>query len=165
MDRGRHRWQNSLVLRRIPRPALLWLPLLCAFILAAHGSTQTNKPKGEVWWSLKPVERPALPEGPESNPVDRFINAELRNRHLRAAGSADRLTLLRRVYLDLIGIPPSPSHQQEFLADESADAYEKVVDHLLASPHFGERWARHWLDVVRFAESQGFERNRHRPHA
>ena len=70
---------------------------------------------------------------------------------------ADRRTLLRRVYFDVIGLPPSPEEVDAFLADKSADAYEKVVDRLLASPQYGERWARHWMDVVHYADSHGFE--------
>src|SRR5258705_6743569 len=127
MDQWRRQWLDNLVIRRIPAQALLWMICLCVTILTGYGSTQTNKAKGEVWWSLKPVVRPALPDGPESNPIDRFINAELKVRGLKAIGAADKLTLLRRVYLDLIGLPPSPAEQEAFLADDSADAYEKVV--------------------------------------
>ena len=153
IDPRRHRWQNNPVIRRIPCPELLWVICLCASILTCSAETQTNKTRGEVWWSLKPVARPALPDASESNPVDRFINAELRNRKLKAVGPADKLTLLRRVYLDLIGLPPTPSQQQEFLADESADAYEKVVDQLLANEQHAVRYARHWLDVLRYADA------------
>ena len=97
--------------------------------------------------------------------IDRFVLARLDSNRLRPSPVADRRTLLRRVTYDLIGLPASPEELQEFLSDSSATAYEKVVDRLLDSPHFGERWARHWLDVVRFAESHGFERNTFRPHA
>ena len=97
--------------------------------------------------------------------IDRFVLARLDANRLRPSPVADRRTLLRRVTYDLIGLPPSPEELQDFLSDSSATAYEKVVDRLLDSPHFGERWARHWLDVVRFAESHGFERNTFRPHA
>jgi hypothetical protein len=126
---------------------------VCASILTGNAGTQTNRTKGEVWWSLKPVVRPALPDGPESNPVDRFINAELRHRGLKAVGAADKLTLLRRVYLDLIGIPPSPAEQEAFLADNSADVFEKVVDQLLTNEQHAVRYARHWLDVLRYADA------------
>src|SRR5438105_306172 len=130
--------------RRIPDRALLWMLCFYASILTVNGETQTNKGKSEVWWSLKPVVRPALPDGPEFNPIDRFVNAELRNRGLMAVGPADKLSLLRRVYLDLIGIPPSPAEQEAFLADASADAYEKVVDQLLSNEQHAVRYARHW---------------------
>jgi len=106
-----------------------------------------------VWWSLKPVVRPEVPEGPEANPIDRFINAEITHRGLQAVGAADKLSLLRRVHLDLIGIPPSPEEQDAFLSDHSADAYEKVVDKLLADEQHAVRYSRHWLDVLRYADS------------
>jgi hypothetical protein len=153
MDRWRQQWQNNAVIRRIPERALLWTICLCTSISTVNGSTQTNDTKHEVWWSLKRVVRPTLPEGPESNPIDRFLNAELRNRGIQAVGAADNSSLLRRVYLDLIGIPPSPSGQEAFLADQSADAYEKVVDQLLANEQHAVRYARHWLDVLRYADT------------
>jgi hypothetical protein len=126
---------------------------LCASISTAAGGTQTNEATREALWSLKPVVRPILPAGPEPNPIDRFINADLRNRGLKAVGPADKLSLLRRVYLDMIGIPPSPAEQEAFLADYSADAYEKVVDQLLANDQHAVRYARHWLDVLRYADA------------
>src|SRR5213075_1731098 len=130
-------FKSKSAMQRIPYQALLLC--LCASVLAVHGATQTNKAKREVWWSLKPVVRPALPEGPETNPIDRFLNAEHRRRGLKAVNPADRLVLLRRVHLDLIGIPPSPAEQEAFLADQSADAYEKVVDQLLANEQHAVR--------------------------
>ena len=153
IDRWRLSWQNNFMIQRVSGAALLWMTCLCVSILPANAEFQTNKAKAKLWWSLNPVVRPALPEGTETNPIDRFNNAELRNRKLKAAGPADKLSLLRRVYLDLIGIPPSPSQQQEFLADESADAYEKVVDQLLANEQHAVRYARHWLDVLRYADA------------
>jgi Protein of unknown function (DUF1553)/Protein of unknown function (DUF1549) len=105
-------------------------------------------------WYLKPVERPAVPAsaGPRVNPIDAFIAAKLHDQGLRAAAPADRAILLRRVYLDLIGIPPTPAEQEAFLADTSPSAYEKVVDRLLADKQHGVRYARHWLDVLRYAD-------------
>jgi hypothetical protein len=128
---------------------------LSASIASVSGGTpnRTNEAKSEVWWSLKPVVRPALPDGPEPNPIDRFINIELKSRGLKAVGAADKLTLLRRAYLDLIGIPPSPAEQEAFLTDDSAGAYEKVVDRLLANEQHAVRYARHWLDVLRYADA------------
>src|SRR5215203_2914754 len=108
-----------------------WVLCLCGFIFSADGATQTNKAKDEVWWSLKPVVRPAVPKGSESNPIDRFLNAEFKSRGIKAVGITDKSTLLRRVYLDLIGIPPTPEEQEAFLSDSSTNAYEKVVDELL----------------------------------
>lgn len=153
IDRQPQRGQNHPVIQRIPYQALLWILWLCASTSAAYSATQTNKLKDGVWWSLKPVVRPALPDGPESNPIDRFLNAEHRQRGLKAVSAADKSSLLRRVYLDLIGIPPSLAEQESFLADQSADAYEKVVDQLLANEQHAVRYARHWLDVLRYADA------------
>src|SRR5258706_3039895 len=129
--------------------------MICLFasILTGNGGTKTTKGPGSVWWSLKPVVRLPLPDGPESNPIDRFINVELNHRGLKGVGAADKPVLLRRVYLDLIGIPPSPAEQEAFLAGHSADAYEKIVDQLLANEQHAVRYARHWLDVLRYADA------------
>ncbi len=109
---------------------------------------------GVELWAQKPVVRPPVPAGvtQSTNPIDAFIAAELNQRKLRAAGPADKATLLRRVYLDLTGLPPSPAEQDAFLKDESTDAYEKVVDRLLADQQYGVRYGRHWLDVLRYAD-------------
>lgn len=110
-------------------------------------------------WSLLPIARPAIPtlSNPESarNPIDAFVGAEQERLDLTPVGEADRSTLLRRVYLDLIGLPPTREELQAFLLDESADAYERVVDRLLASPRHGERWGRHWMDVWRYSDWYG----------
>jgi cytochrome c553 len=112
-------------------------------------------------WSLQPLKKPALPAVTQSDwpqsPVDRFVLARLEAKSLAPAPSADRCTLLRRVTFDLTGLPPTPAEVEAFMADNAPDAFEKVVDRLLASPHYGERWARHWLDLVRFAETWGHE--------
>ncbi len=146
-------WQPSLVIQSIPQRVLLWMICLLVPLLPGNAETQTNRAKGGVWWSLKPVVRPALPAGSESNPIDRFISGELRNRGIRAVGPVDKLSLLRRVSLDLTGIPPSPAEQKAFLEDDSADAYEKVVDRLLTDEQHAVRYARHWLDVLRYADA------------
>ncbi len=113
-------------------------------------------PKGKQpdLWVLKPVVRPAVPRGlaQSVNPIDAFLAAIYKTKGLHPAGPADKLTLLRRVFLDLIGIPPSPAEQDAFLEDQSPDAYEKVVDRLLASEQHGVRFARKWLDVLRYAD-------------
>jgi hypothetical protein len=98
-------------------------------------------------------------------PIDAFLLARLEANHLHPAPPADKRTLLRRVYLDLIGLPPTPDEQKAFLADSSPEAFAKVVDALLGRPEYGERWARHWLDVVRYAETNGYERDGAKPHA
>jgi mono/diheme cytochrome c family protein len=120
-------------------------------------------------WSLKPVthrEPPAVKNTSWArNDIDRFILARLEKEKLAPRPQANRRTLIRRVTFDLIGLPPTPEEVNEFVKDDSPNAYEKVVDRLLASPRFGERWARHWLDVVRYADSNGFEMNQPRPNA
>jgi mono/diheme cytochrome c family protein len=111
-------------------------------------------------WSFQPIARPELPDVGNDpwvrNAIDRFILARLREDKLTPSPEADRATLIRRVSLDLIGLPPSPEEVADFLADTRPDAYDRVVDRLLASPHYGERWARHWLDLARYGDSHGF---------
>jgi hypothetical protein len=115
-------------------------------------------------WAFQPVKRPAVPNT-SKHPVDSFILAKLNVRGLAFAPEADRRTLLRRLALDLTGLPPTPEEIDAFVKDESPDAYEKQVERLLASPHYGERWGRHWLDVARYAESEGYESDHIRPYA
>ncbi len=123
-------------------------------LCAVFAQTPRNT-KGVDLWVLKPVVRPATPAGitKSTNPIDAFIAAEYRKKGLKPVGPADKRTLLRRVYLDLIGIPPTPAEQDAFLNDESPEAYEKVVDSLLANEQHGVRYARHWLDVLRYADA------------
>src|SRR5262245_59295063 len=96
------------------------------------------------------------------NPIDAFILQRLKKEGLKPSPPSDRATLIRRIYFDMIGLPPSPREVAAFLADKSPDAYQKLVEKLLSSPQYGERWGRHWLDVVRFAETDGFEYDTHR---
>ena len=120
-------------------------------------------------WAFEPIRRPNLPAirdaGWASNPIDTFVLAKLEAKGLRPAPPTDRRTLIRRVSFDLTGLPPTPVEIDAFLADKSATAYEKVIERLLASPHYGEHWARHWLDVARFAETDGYEDDQQRFHA
>jgi hypothetical protein len=113
------------------------------------------------YWAYLPVKRPPVPvvknKNVLRNPIDAFLQAKREASGIRPAPPADKRTLIRRVTYDLIGLPPTPAEVDTFLADSSPNAYEKVVDRLLASPHYGERWARHWLDLVRYAESLGHE--------
>lgn len=118
----------------------------------------------EEHWSFKPVVRPAVP-GNSKNPIDGFIQAKLAAAGLKPNPEADRRTLIRRLKFDLLGLPPTPEEVEAFEKNATPNAYEKLVEKYLASPQFGERWARHWLDVVRFAESHGFEMNHERPNA
>ncbi len=119
-------------------------------------------------WAFQPVRRPALPDVRDrrwvATPVDAFVLARLEQAGVAPGASADKATLLRRVSLDLIGLPPTPEELNDFLTDTSAEAYAKVVDRLLASPHYGERWARHWLDLARYADSEGFKADETRPY-
>ncbi len=119
-------------------------------------------------WAYRPLARPEPPRAAGDwarTPIDRFILAKLAERGLAPSPPADKRTLLRRVYFDLVGLPPAPEEMDAFLADSAPDAYEKVVDRLLASPHYGERWARHWMDVAHYAETHGHDQDRPREHA
>ncbi|MEX0741548.1 MAG: DUF1549 and DUF1553 domain-containing protein, partial [Phycisphaeraceae bacterium] len=112
-------------------------------------------------------EKPALPEKltETENPVDAFIQATLEQNELRPNGRADRRELIRRAYFDLIGLPPEPEDVHAFVNDDSPDAFENLIDRLLARPEYGQRWARHWLDVVRFAQTNGYERDSEKRYA
>src|SRR5438093_1384770 len=137
--------------------------------LSAVDTSVSNNP-APVHWAFKPLMRPSVPAipkhgGKSANPIDSFIAAKLREDKLRPSREADRRTLIRRVYFDLLGLPPTPEDVKAFVADKDSRAYEQLVEKLLASPRYGERWSRHWLDVVRFAESHGFEMNQPRASA
>ncbi|HSU65855.1 MAG TPA: PSD1 and planctomycete cytochrome C domain-containing protein [Tepidisphaeraceae bacterium] len=123
--------------------------------------------KYEVHWAFVAPRQAPLPEVKDAtwaaNPIDRFVLAKLRSEGLSPSPEADRFTLIRRVSLDLVGIPPTPAEADAFAKDPSRDAYDKLVDRLLASPHYGERWARRWLDLARYADTNGFEKDRPRP--
>ena len=122
------------------------------------------------FWAFQPIKRPAVPnwsaaDGVRSS-IDVFVLHKLREQNLEFAPEADKLTLIRRAYFDLLGLPPAPEAVDEFLADHSPDAYERLIDRLLESPAYGERWARHWLDVAGYADSNGYaEADSVRPHA
>ncbi len=115
--------------------------------------------KARQFWSLRPIADPIPPEPTDAswgyNEIDRFVAVGLDQHGLRPIGDADKRTLIRRATYDLIGLPPSPDEVASFLADESSDAFAKVVDRLLESPHYGERWGRHWMDLVRYADTAG----------
>ena len=124
---------------------------------------------GYNWWSLQPI---AVAEPPKTqdaswplNAVDSFILAKLESLNITPSPMAERRTLIRRLTFDLTGLPPSPEDVDRFIQDLHPQAYEHLVDRLLDSPRYGEHWARHWLDIVRYSESQGFERNKFRPSA
>ena len=122
------------------------------------------------WWSLRSLSRPVVPAAiPNtariSNPIDAFVVSRLQEKGLRQSPEADRTTLLRRLYYDLIGLPPSPAEVEAFVKDSDPEAYGRWVDRLLASSRYGERWARHWLDVVHFGETHGYDKDKPRPNA
>ncbi|MBI3838577.1 MAG: PSD1 domain-containing protein [Planctomycetia bacterium] len=142
-----------------------WIDQGAAFPADLESSTS---PKPDHW-SLQPLVRPPIPPVEESpsvkNPIDAFVIASLSEHGLRPSAEADRRTLIRRVAVDLTGLPPTPREVATFLGDSTSDAYERLVDRLLASPRYGERWARHWMDVVHFAETHGHDQDRPRDNA
>ena len=137
------------------------------------GESESPNPDSDAFdfWSLKPVVRHALPALGQAdrdwarNPIDHFIAAKLAEKNLTHSLEANRRTLIRRVYYDLIGLPPDPSEIDAFLSDPDPLAYEKLVEKLLATPGYGERWARHWLDVVHYGDTHGYDKDKLRPNA
>jgi Protein of unknown function (DUF1549)/Protein of unknown function (DUF1553) len=139
-----------------------------ATIWAQAGKEQAFIGARGRYWAYQKVSRPAVPDVRDPwvhNPIDAFILDGLRQKQLTPSNPVDRTELLRRVTYDLIGLPPRPAEVDAFLKDKSPDAYEKVVDRLLASPHYGERWGLKWLDVVRYADTNGFELDLERPNS
>jgi cytochrome c553 len=130
----------------------------------SNGRTSVVTAKHRKFWSFQPVRAPKLPAVKNTawarTPIDRFILAKLEAKGLRPAPPADRRSLIRRAYIDLLGLPPTPEEVEAFVNDRSPNAWEKVVDGLLASPHYGERWGRHWLDLARYADSNGLDENK-----
>ncbi len=130
--------------------------------------TLQDRSKEEKWWSLQPLSRPELPsegEGWAKNPIDRFVFQKLTEQGLSPSPEADRRILIRRLSFDLLGLPPTPEEVEVFLKDPRDDAYEDLVDRILSSPHYGERWGRHWLDIVHFGETHGYDKDKVRPNA
>ncbi|MEK6248294.1 MAG: DUF1549 domain-containing protein, partial [Planctomycetales bacterium] len=127
------------------------------------------------WWSLRPLVKPLLPTSAGGqlfadnnwtrNAIDVFVYARLQEQGLAPAAEADRRTLIRRIFFDLVGLPPSPEEVDRFAVDPDPEAYEKLVDRLLDSPRYGERWARHWLDVVHYGETHGYDKDKPRLNA
>jgi hypothetical protein len=150
------------------------LTLLCADIPLGGAAVTPAKHRtitaaDRAFWSFQPIQHPAEPAVRDNgwcrNAIDHFILAKLEAEGLTPAPEADRQTLIRRATFDLTGLPPSPQEVNSFIRDSSSDAYEKLIDRLLASPRYGERWGRHWLDLVRYAESDGFRQDAYRPTA
>ncbi len=150
-----------------------FLGLVCALQAAdTPAPLPTYKPFERRYWAFQPRAQAQPPVFTDAaakrwikTPIDAFVLENLRKAKLDPAPPADRETLIRRVTFDLLGLPPAPEEIDAFVRDRSPDAWEKLVDRLLASPHYGEQWGRHWLDVVRFAESDGYEYDTHRPDA
>lgn len=138
-------------------------PLKSAEVKLISDWVAAGAKRDEAWWSLKPLARITLPT--TGHPLDAFIVAKLRSMNLTPSVEADRRTLIRRLSYDLHGLPPSLTEIAGFINDKSRDAYEKLVDRLLASPRYGERWARHWLDVVHYGDSHGYDKDKPRPNA
>lgn len=143
--------------------------LSMVFLLqAADTKPKEFTPVQKRWWAFQAVTKPAPPAVKQANwvrnPIDAFVLSKLDEKGLAPSREANRATLLRRLSLDLTGVPPSPEELQAFLSDTSANAYDKQVERLLASPRYGERWARHWLDLARYADSNGFKADETRPH-
>jgi hypothetical protein len=153
---------------------------LCCFLLlfCSNAYTSAAEPARETpitdadreHWAYQPLKKPAVPKGKDETgwartPIDAFILEKLERKQISPQREANRATLLRRVSFDLIGLPPTPDEVAAFAKDASPDAFERAVERLLASPHYGERWGQHWLDLARFAETDGFEHDRTRPEA
>ncbi len=124
----------------------------------------------KAYWAYQPVKRPTVPfeprpQGSGIHPIDAFLNAKLSAKQLAPSAPADKATLIRRAYYDLTGLPPTPEEIDAFVKDTDPKAWEKLIDKLLASPAYGEKWGRHWLDIVRFAETNGYERDNPKPYA
>lgn len=142
--------------------------------LGAPASQARDLKKLETWtvpagakeqWAFRKPARPAVPANGAAHPVDAFLRQSLAARGLTQAPAADKTTLVRRAYLDLLGVPPTPDEVRQFVEDSRANAWERLIERLLASPHYGERWGRHWMDVARYADSNGYEHDFDRPNA
>ena len=142
--------------------------LLLSVVQAAPPTTDPFTKSQREYWAFQEVVRPEVPAGLSSksaHPIDAFIAQRLQDKDIALSSRADKATLIRRASFDLIGLPPTPAETKAFLDDTSPRAFAKLVDRLLASPHYGERWGRHWLDLARYAESEGFKADETRPNA
>ena len=151
-----------------------WFLLALAVVSPAAAASNSSDPEASFigvrgkYWAFQSVVRPVVPSIKDPwirTPVDAFILAGLQQKKLTPSAPVDRVRLIRRLSLDLIGLPPTPEEVRAFVKDRSSNAYEKLVDRLLASPHYGERWAQKWLDVTRYADTNGFELDADRPHS
>ena len=156
------------ILTRWVKDGLPWSDEAIAAAAKAHGPPQVDA-KARNFWSFRPLASPAIPIVKDKswvrNPVDAFVLAKLETHGARPAPLASKASLLRRAYYAITGLPPTPEEIDAFTADDSPGAYEKIVDKLLESPDYGEHWGRHWLDLVRYAETNSFERDGTKPNA
>lgn len=155
---------------------VLWIGLIALCATGVRAADPPAAPSADAfakradWWSFKPIVRPEIPK-PDAiakwgrNPIDAFVLERMAREGLNPSAEADRRTLIRRVTFDLTGLPPTPEEIDAFVADPAPDAYERLVDRLLASPRYGERWARHWLDVVHYGDTHGYDKDKIRPNA
>lgn len=158
-------------------PVLRVCAILLVLASALNAEEEATGPGGELpimdaereHWAFRPLERPIVPSSSTDpwirNPIDSFVWQKLAEQGVEPMPAADRRTLIRRATFDLTGLPPTPSQIENFVNDTSPDAYEKLIKRLLDSPAYGQRWAQHWLDLARFAETDGFEHDNHRPTA
>jgi mono/diheme cytochrome c family protein len=161
--------------KKLPDPQIAvlrdWIDAGAPYDRVLMSRVDPSEAARDTWWSLRPLVRPVPPAVPPDlapwvrTPIDRFILARLVEKELAPSPPADKRTLLRRLMLDLVGLAPTPGESAAFLADDSPDAYERLVDRLLASPQYGERWARHWMDTVHYAETHGHDQDRPRENA
>jgi len=151
---------------RVASMSVLALGAASVLVWASDGAKPFSAAQ-KTWWAFQKLVKPAAPAVKNTawvkTPVDAFLLAKMEDRGVKPNPRADKATLIRRAYLVLTGMPPAPEQVQAFLADDSPKAFERVVDELLASPHYGERWARHWLDLARYADSEGFKADETRP--
>src|SRR5579864_376491 len=146
-----------------------WIDQGASWPEGADSDTSLASMAATTHWAFKPAVRPTLPAVKKGdwvrNPIDAFALAKLEAMDIEPSPEADRNTLIRRLSFDLLGLPPTREEVERFVNDTAPDAYERLVERTLASPHFGERWGRHWLDVARYADSDGYEKDLARPYA
>jgi hypothetical protein len=158
---------HSLIRLLCQRPLARAVAVLCLLPSLVWGAESKTANKSD-WWTFKPAAHPAVPQSAANNPIDAFIRARLAEKNLQPSPEADSVTLIRRLTFDLTGLPPTPEEVDEFVRSAIGNrqsATQRLVDRLLASPRYGERWARHWLDVVHFGETHGYDKDKLRMHA
>ena len=156
------RGTGELVMPPGPKLANAEIAIIAQWIAAGSAWPKASLPQTQSWWSFQKPVRPAVPASPDAwvrTPVDAFIARTVQQEKLKPAREASRRTLIRRAYYDLHGLPPTAAQVERFVADPAPDAYEKLVDALLESPRYGEKWGRHWLDLARYGDTAGFEQD------